>query len=100
MREGGSSEDLFEKLDDLRFNLILIGQPAGADFRPGPMVSTHVIPATQENNAALARKHLAAPAFYLVRPDGHIGLAGGHLDTAAVAKYLRSNVLRIAPSAR
>jgi hypothetical protein len=100
MREGGPIEDLFEKLDDLRFNLIVIGQPVATDFRAAPMVSTHVIPAIASNGAALAQKHLAGPAFYLVRPDGHIGIAGGRLDTAAVANYLQSNGLRLAPTGR
>jgi len=61
------------------------------------MVRTHVIPVTTANNAALAQKHLVGPAFYLLRPDGHIGLAGGRLGMTAVADYLQSNGLRVAP---
>jgi 2-polyprenyl-6-methoxyphenol hydroxylase-like FAD-dependent oxidoreductase/uncharacterized protein YndB with AHSA1/START domain len=95
MRDGGPVEDLFEKLDDTRFNLLVIGQPeAGA--QANAMVRTHVIPATDANAAELARAGVAIPSFYLLRPDGHVGLAGARLDLAAVSDYLASNGLRLA----
>lgn len=37
------------------------------------------------------------PAFYLLRPDGHVGLAGAHLDPAAVHRWFEA--LGLSPSA-
>ncbi len=85
----GPIEDLYARLDDTRFNLVVIGQdaPADADAR----VLVHRIPVGDADNAAaLQRAGIAAPAFYLLRPDGHVGLAGARLDVAAVADYLAS----------
>jgi hypothetical protein len=28
------------------------------------------------------------PAFYLLRPDGYVGLAGSRLEVAAVTRYV------------
>jgi hypothetical protein len=67
------------------------------------MVRTHVIPKTAANSAALARAHVPGSSFYLLRPDGHIGLAGAGLDVAAATDYLGSNgmhVIREAQSGR
>jgi 2-polyprenyl-6-methoxyphenol hydroxylase-like FAD-dependent oxidoreductase len=96
----GPVEDLFEKLDDTRFNLIVIGQPAESASASSVAGSlrVHVVPASADNEAALARVHLTGPAFYLLRPDGHVGLAGTRLDWDAVNTYLASNV-RVATTA-
>ncbi|HTT40954.1 MAG TPA: FAD-dependent monooxygenase [Burkholderiales bacterium] len=89
-RSGGPIEDLFETLDDTRFNLIVIGQPAPADGMQelGGLLRTHVIPGDSGNEQELARARISTPSFYLLRPDGHIGLAGSRLDAAAVRRYL------------
>jgi 2-polyprenyl-6-methoxyphenol hydroxylase-like FAD-dependent oxidoreductase len=97
----GPVEDLFQKLDDTRFNLIVIGQTAptgrgdisgdiSGDFRG--LLRTHVVPADPVNEKELARVQLSGPAFYLLRPDGHVGLAGTHLDAAAVDRYLAERI--------
>jgi hypothetical protein len=39
--------------------------------------------------------HITGPAFYLLRPDGHIGLAGGRMDVEAVRRYFSDRHLRI-----
>jgi 2-polyprenyl-6-methoxyphenol hydroxylase-like FAD-dependent oxidoreductase len=86
----GAVEDLFRKLDDTRLNLIVAGQPADPenDFGPGDLLRIHVIPAGPANDAELARAGIPRPSFYLLRPDGHIGLCGGRLEAAAVKRYL------------
>src|SRR6185503_2386086 len=80
----GPTEDLFAKLDDTRFNLIVIGQPSLPADPPelDGLVLTHQVLDDQENDRELTRAHISKPSFYLLRPDGHIGLAGTHLEAA------------------
>jgi len=86
----GPAEDLFGKLDDTRFNLIVIGQPAPPDGMPGlgDLLRIHTVPGDPDNDRELARAHIPRPSFYLLRPDGHVGLAGLHLDLAAAIWYV------------
>ena len=86
----GAIQDMFEKLDDVRFNLIAIGQGAPSIDVPalGDRLRVHTVPSDPVNEAELARAHIPQPSFYLLRPDGHIGLAGAQLDAAAVNRYL------------
>jgi hypothetical protein len=98
---GGAIEDLYGKLDDTRFTLIVIGQPALPDREPGldGLLHTHVIPADSDNDRELARARIPRPAFYLIRPDGHVGLSGTRFDAGAVTRYLsgRLNLKITAP---
>ena len=90
-RAGGAVEDLFQKLDDTRFNLIVIGQPSlpdGALLDLGDLLRIHVIPVDPVNDVELARAQIPRPSFYLLRPDGHVGFCGVRLETAAVARYV------------
>ena len=88
-RADGSVEDLFEQLDDTRFNLIVFGQslPAGAALAFGDLLRIHLIPSDAANDAALNRNEIPLPSFFLLRPDGHVGLCGARLDAASVARY-------------
>jgi 2-polyprenyl-6-methoxyphenol hydroxylase-like FAD-dependent oxidoreductase len=91
MRPGGPIEDLFQKLDDTRFNLLVFEQPnavGGISTAYGDQVSIHVIPADPVNDAELARANITAPLFYLLRPDGHVGLCGAQSELSAVGPYL------------
>ena len=96
----GPTEDFFGKLDDRRFTLILIGQPLPAGGIPGlgDLLSIQVVPRDPANDAELNRTHIPGTAFYLLRPDGHIGLAGVHLDPVAVTRYLAQCLRLTAPS--
>jgi 2-polyprenyl-6-methoxyphenol hydroxylase-like FAD-dependent oxidoreductase len=96
LRPDGSIEDLFEIVDDTRFAVIVIGQPSpprGA-LAFGDLLQIHVIPADPVNDAELARAQIPRPSFYLLRPDGHVGLCGARLEAAPVARYL-SETLRL-----
>lgn len=100
---GGPVEDLFQKLDDTRFNLLVFGQPLPAARLPGldgGLMLIHVIPEDSFNDQVLAQTHIQKPSFYLLRPDGHVGLAGANLDASGLSSYLSECVkLRMAAPA-
>ena len=83
-------EDFYGKLDDTRFTLIVLGQPAPPGGIPGlgDLLRTHAIPDDPANDRELGRVGIPRIAFYLLRPDGYIGLAGIRLEAAAVTRYL------------
>ena len=97
---GGPSEDLFARLDDRRFNLILVGQapPAGGLPELGEPVRIHRVASGNGNQRELARAGVPTPSYYLLRPDCYVGLAGGVLDPADVTRYAAER-LRVNPSA-
>jgi 2-polyprenyl-6-methoxyphenol hydroxylase-like FAD-dependent oxidoreductase len=91
----GVSQDLFSRLDDTRFNLVVVGQPA-SDASPLALIdrmTVHVIPDVAPNRRELARAGIGAPSYYLLRPDGHIGLAGSRLDPTAIERWCVDNGL-------
>ena len=90
----GPVEDLFQKLDDTRFNLIVFGQPSvsGDALGLGDLLRIHAIPADPANDAELTRAHIPQPSFYLLRPDGHVGLRGARLEAVAVARYVSESL--------
>jgi 2-polyprenyl-6-methoxyphenol hydroxylase-like FAD-dependent oxidoreductase len=89
LASGGQPQDLFAALDDTRFTLIVVGQPASpaSDIGLGDLVRVQPIPAEGDNIPVLAAAHVPTPSFYVLRPDGHIGLAGGRYDGAAVRQW-------------
>ena len=96
----GPVEDSFQKLDDTQFNLIVFGQPAEAALDLGELLSVHVIPADPMNDAELARAQIPQPSFYLLRPDGHVGLCGTRFDSAAIKQYVSERLRLAAPDRR
>ena len=99
LRQNGPVEDVFKALDDTRYSLIVIGQPApsAAALPSENLLQTHLIPDDPQNTRELIRAGTTGPAFYLVRPDGYIGLAGGHLTPAAVTQYFSECFIRTQP---
>lgn len=95
LHSGSPVEDLFGRLDDLRFNLLLFGQAPASDL---PDLCVHVVPDSPANNRELARVGVPIPSFFLLRPDGHIALAGTMLDPAAISRYLSDVLLLVAKS--
>jgi 2-polyprenyl-6-methoxyphenol hydroxylase-like FAD-dependent oxidoreductase len=89
LANGAPPRDLFTVLDDRRFTAIVVGQraPAASDLGLGDLVRVLSIPAEGANEAALAAAHIPVPSFFLLRPDGHIGLTGGSYDLAAVRRW-------------
>ncbi|MGH6815741.1 MAG: FAD-dependent oxidoreductase [Hyphomicrobiaceae bacterium] len=94
LQPNGSPEDLFQKLDDTRFNLIVIGRPAPPEetLGFGDLIRLHAIPADSGNDQELARAGIPQASFYLLRPDGHVGLCGDRFDPAAVKGYLNARI--------
>jgi 2-polyprenyl-6-methoxyphenol hydroxylase-like FAD-dependent oxidoreductase len=92
----GAVEDSFNKLEDRHFNLLVIGQPVPAETLgfDGNLLITHALPADPLNDAELARARIPQPSFYLIRPDGHVGLCGARADATAIRRYL-SGVIRL-----
>lgn len=96
LRPDGPIEDLFDALSDLHLHLLLFGQraPAGAELGALAALAAlgglrlHAVPADADNAAQLGRARIGSPSFYLLRPDGHVGLAGGRLEPGVVARYL------------
>jgi 2-polyprenyl-6-methoxyphenol hydroxylase-like FAD-dependent oxidoreductase len=90
---GGAVQDLFQALDDTRFNLLVFGQETAQTLPDlNGLLRIHAIPITAGNEAEQARVHVPRTAFYLLRPDGHVGLCGRTLDAAALQRYFASNL--------
>jgi hypothetical protein len=96
----GTMEDLFQRLDDTRFNLLVVGQPppSAESFGLGDLLLVHSIPRDVDNANTLAAVSIGDRAFYLLRPDGHVGLAGIDLDPAAVKGWFSDNHVRMESS--
>src|SRR5262249_47010185 len=100
-RADGPVEDSFRRLDDTHFNLILIGQPSPpeAALRLGDSLLIHAIPVDPANDAELARARIPQPSFYLLPPDGHVGLAGVRLEAEAIGRYVSERLRLAVPGA-
>jgi hypothetical protein len=87
---GGPVEDLYQKIDDMRLHLIVIGQaaPAAATVGGAGFLDVHAIPADPVNDAEFTRAKIPGTSYYLLRPDGHIGFCGAHLQPGQVERYL------------
>jgi 2-polyprenyl-6-methoxyphenol hydroxylase-like FAD-dependent oxidoreductase len=81
---GGAVEDSFRKLSDLHFHLLAFGQPAPSV----PEIESHAIPSDPDNDAEMARARIPRTSFYLLRPDGQVGLCGVRLESGQVERYL------------
>jgi 2-polyprenyl-6-methoxyphenol hydroxylase-like FAD-dependent oxidoreductase len=94
LARGSAPEDLYSRLDDIRFALVVIGQdlPPGAVSGFDDLVTVHRVPDDPTNAAALAHAGIPSVAFYLLRPDGYIGLSGTTVDAAVVSRYLRERI--------
>jgi 2-polyprenyl-6-methoxyphenol hydroxylase-like FAD-dependent oxidoreductase len=94
------AEDLFERLDDTRFNLIVVGQSVPGSARwDGDCIRMHVPTDDSENDRELARVGIAQPAYFLLRPDGHVGLVGSRLEPSELNRYFEQCAIHLRPQA-
>jgi 2-polyprenyl-6-methoxyphenol hydroxylase-like FAD-dependent oxidoreductase len=102
LRPYGPVEDMFANVDDTRFNLYVFGQPApSADSLPlGDLLRVYIIASDPVNGAELDRAGIPRPSFYLVRPDGYIGLCGTDLDEDDLKRYMTLRLVTREPPAR
>ncbi len=87
-------EDIFQKLDDLHFHLLIFGQLVSLEWLSsiyGELLQTHMIPEAM-NKAELERVYIPCPSFYLLRQDGHIGFCGTQLDVKKVIEYMTDHL--------
>jgi hypothetical protein len=101
LRADGPVEDLFQALDDTHFHLLVFGQPAPADEALGmdDLLRIHAIPETPHNEEERERATIPRQSFFLLRPDGHVGLRGTRVDAAAVRSYAESRLRMTKPPA-
>jgi len=104
LRPEGAVQDLYSAMEDTRFTLLLLGQreAALAASPLGDLLQAFIVPDDPLNRRELERVHISPPAFYLLRPDGHVGLCGRRWDPAALDHYLAdrltSGAVRRAPT--
>jgi 2-polyprenyl-6-methoxyphenol hydroxylase-like FAD-dependent oxidoreductase len=92
----GPVEDIFQKMDDTRYILIVIGQHAPEEMSGlDDLIITHVIPDDAHNIQELASVGISGLAFYLVRPDGHIGLTGDSITISMLEAHLSNIGIRL-----
>ena len=84
------ADDLFGRLDDTKFNVLVIGQVATEAAPKGveDLVRFHAVELDGANRKELGRVGIHGPAVYVLRPDGHVGLAGLGFDVQALERYL------------
>jgi len=92
LKTDGPLENLYQKRDDTKFNLIVIGQLLEKPLDFGGLLNVYGIASGPLNAAELARLNLPQTSFYLLRPDGHVGLCGTRLDVDAIKRYLSANL--------
>lgn len=84
----GMREDLYTHLDDRHFNLLVVGQRVSKPLQGhADLLSAFVLPMTPANAVELQRIGIEGPAFYLLRPDGHVALAGREYEESAVDRW-------------
>jgi hypothetical protein len=89
----GPVEDLFERFDDTRWTLLLFGQSAPpVDALPAEAMEVIAVPQVSVNETVLAAARIEQPSYYLLRPDGHVGLCGGLFDAEAMQRYFTDHV--------
>jgi len=97
MTAGGPCVDLFERLDDTRFALLTIGQPPPTLESLGlsTLLQIESVPDDGRNTETLATAGIRGPAWYLIRPDGHVAIAGARFDAAALQAWLAATTIRL-----
>jgi 2-polyprenyl-6-methoxyphenol hydroxylase-like FAD-dependent oxidoreductase len=99
-RSDARAEDLFERLDDRCFNLIVIGQalPQPATDSAMEAFAVHIVLDDSANDEVLKRTGIATPSYFVLRPDGYIALSGGRLRLEDIDHYFAAREIRLQSS--
>lgn len=92
LRTDGPVEDTFEAFEDQSLNLVVFGQSAPADPGFGDIIKSWTVRSGPESDAELKRAGIPQPSFYLIRPDGYVGLCGKTADAAEIRRYLAATI--------
>lgn len=88
----GRTQDLYGRLDDARFSVLAFGQPVPSGAKGAPNgVDWIEVDAEGDKREKLAAAGIPVPSFYLLRPDGHVALAGRILTREVVEEWLREH---------
>jgi hypothetical protein len=90
LKADGPQQDSIRDLDNTSFNLLVFGQSTPESAQLPNLLRIYEVPSEPGNDAALARAGIPRRSFYLVRPDGYIALCGQEVNSATLAKYLRT----------
>lgn len=93
-KRGGPVEDSFRLLSGTQFKLVSFGQPVpeASWLQANEVMAAYEVPADETNSAELQRVGVPAVSFYVVRPDGYVGLCGKRLDMDVVRRYLETRI--------
>ena len=97
LSDDGPAEDLTTGRDDTRFGLLLFGQTPQVSTELGDLVRACAVPGTPANQAELAKANIPEQSFYLLRPDGHVAIAGVRFDKAVVLQYFADHGMASRP---
>jgi 2-polyprenyl-6-methoxyphenol hydroxylase-like FAD-dependent oxidoreductase len=102
LKADAKAEDLFDHIDDTRFNLIVIGQPLPQPAALPAMdaIALHSFADDPANDEVLERAGLSKPSYFLLRPDGYIALAGGRIEAQDIERYFAGRGIRLSPQAQ
>lgn len=94
MQAGAPAQDLYAQLPDTQFHLLVFGQHAAPQLSLewSDLLRVHVLPDLAHNRLACQQAGIPPQAYFLLRPDGHIGLCGREADMTAVHAYLSEHV--------
>lgn len=90
------TEDAFQKLSDLDFQLVVIGQDVPPELTDAANLSlqAQVVAANFANKPELERFHIPEKSFFLIRPDGYIAMCGAELRADAIHSYFQEQGLK------
>ncbi|HEX2897598.1 MAG TPA: FAD-dependent monooxygenase, partial [candidate division Zixibacteria bacterium] len=91
---GSAAEDVFKKFGDSNFTLVTFGQTSPIQLADnyGELIGVFQIPEDPANSSELRRVNIPNQSFYLIRPDGYIGLTGSVLSNEVLEKYLKDRM--------
>lgn len=94
LQADGLVVDMFQSLEDTRFHLLLFGQnaPAESALAFGDLLRVHAIPDNAHNQSELERAGIPARSFFLLRPDGYVGLCGKEFQVQNVVAYAKGKL--------